>query len=222
MLLCNHIAIGQVRNYSGVFHFLYKKYAVKDPANGLTRQEFCDMCVAVGNEDLDEDMAGGMFDEVTYDEDNEVEEEDLRMNVHVLSAGLVRVANQLIQMLGADEASGYDAIAGQLKWFIGTIAEKLGLDATHLTAVAALPVRGPEFFSYPQSTTTSDSNGEATADTAEQTQQQPWKGSTSRCFLDLWIDGASVGKVIVELDTERTPKTAFVFNCQAFELSLFL
>ena len=194
-----------------MFQFLYKKYAVKDPANGLTRQEFCDMCVAVGNEDLDEDMAGGMFDEVTYDEDNEVDEDDLRMNVHVLSAGLVRVANQLIQMLGADEASGYDAIAGQLKWFIGTIAEKLGLDATHLSTVAALPVRGPEFFSYPQSTPTSTTT--AAADATEQTQQQqPWKGSTCRCFLDLWIDGASVGKVIVELDTERTPKTAFVFN----------
>ena len=50
-----------VRNYSGVFRALQRKYAVADAEHGMTRQEFCDMLESVGNEDLDEGMAGGMY-----------------------------------------------------------------------------------------------------------------------------------------------------------------
>eukprot|EP00750_Incisomonas_marina_P001613 INCI11350.2.p1 GENE.INCI11350.2~~INCI11350.2.p1 ORF type:complete len:407 (-),score=81.10 INCI11350.2:283-1503(-) len=181
-----------VRNYSGVFRALQRKYAVADAEHGMTRQEFCDMLESVGNEDLDEGMAGGMYEEITYKEDVEIEEEDVRMTVPELAGGLVRVANQLVQMLGADEAQAYDAIAGQLKWFMGLVGPKLGIEQAQLDAVAALPTRGAEFFSFPA---------------------EGWKGTKVQCFLQISIDGADAGRVVVELDTDKTPKTAYNFKC---------
>ena len=129
------------------------------------------------------------YEEITYKEDVEIEEEDVRMTVPELAGGLVRVANQLVQMLGADEAQAYDAIAGQLKWFMGLVGPKLGIEQAQLDAVAALPTRGAEFFSFPA---------------------EGWKGTKVQCFLQISIDGADAGRVVVELDTDKTPKTAYV------------
>jgi len=177
-----------IRNYSGVFRVLYDKFAVADPTKGLTKAEFSQMMVQCGNEDLDDAMAEGVYEEVTYDEDAEVEEEDLRMTLPQLAAGLVRIANQLVQMLGAEAAQEHDAIAGQFRWFVGLVGEALSVTKEQIEAVAALPIRGDDFFSFPA---------------------EGWKDTPCRCFLQLSIDGADAGRVVVELDTQKTPKTAY-------------
>ncbi len=113
------------------------------------------------------------------------------MPIGELAAGLVRVANQLVQMLGADAASEHDAIAGQLRWFLSLAAPKLGVSAAQLAAAEALPVRAAEFFQHPAG--------------------GGWEGSACKCFLRLTVGGVDAGRVVVELDTERTPKTACVW-----------
>lgn len=171
-----------------IFKDLFMRYA-SDPT-GMSLSEFNALVVA-SNCGLDADVVNSHFFECTKfpdDEDDTEEVSAIRADIGRFISALIRVANAVdIQNNGI----GDNSIRKELADWLTSCASSLQLDASQLAAcLSDGTLRDPAFFSAPPD----------------------FIGTKLKVFLNINYDG-TVHRIVVELNAEITPNTAYNFKC---------
>ena len=201
----------QIIGYAPIFAALHDRH-VAHGGHASHRDGFvaCVRAMALDGGDAFEEteLANHFYEACGYpeDDDDAAQVAAVACGVAQFAAALVRVANMASVQLGAADAPEAGGLAAQLRALLGAHAPAAGGGGGACTAanVAACATDGrdPSFFHAPDGWAAGFVGGAAAGGAAG-----------PRCFLDVSVAGGDARRVVVELDVEAAPDTAYNFHC---------